>query len=85
MGVCVQRHAPAALTPGIKPGTHIKGGWVGPRNGVGVCRKSRPPTGIRSPDRPAGRSRYTDWAIPAHLVEVEDSYLSGRDALLLGG
>ena len=46
MGVCVQRHVPVTLIPGIKPGTHVKGGWVGSRAGVGVCRKSRPPLGL---------------------------------------
>ena len=25
-------------------------------------------TGIRSPDRPARRNRYTDWAVAAHLI-----------------
>jgi hypothetical protein len=36
-----QRHAPAALTPGKKPGTHCVGGWVGPRAGLDGCGKSR--------------------------------------------
>jgi hypothetical protein len=45
-GVSVQRHVPAALTPGKKPGTHFTGGWVGPRAGVGVCRKSHPSPGF---------------------------------------
>ena len=30
-GVGGQRHAPAALPPGKKPGIHCTGGWVGPR------------------------------------------------------
>jgi hypothetical protein len=47
-----QRHAPAAL-PRERPGTHCIGGWVGPTAGVDGCGKSRPLTGIRSPDRPA--------------------------------
>jgi len=29
--VCGQRHAPAALPPGKRPGTHCIGGWMGPR------------------------------------------------------
>jgi hypothetical protein len=28
MGVCGQLHAPAALSPGKRPGTHYIGGWV---------------------------------------------------------
>ena len=41
-GVGGQRHAPAALPPGKKPGTHCIGGWVGPRAGLDRCEKSRP-------------------------------------------
>ena len=54
-----QRHAPAALSPG-RPGTHCIGGWVGPTAVLDGCGKSPPPpTGIRSPDRPArGKSLY---------------------------
>jgi hypothetical protein len=44
---------PRPLYPRERPGTHCAGGWVGPRTGLDVCEKSRPPTGIRSPDRPA--------------------------------
>jgi hypothetical protein len=29
-----QRHAPAALYPRERPGTHCTGGWVGPRTGL---------------------------------------------------
>ena len=50
-----QRHAPAALPPAKRPGTHCIGDCVDPRAGLDRCGKSRPPTGIRSPDRP-GRS-----------------------------
>ena len=51
--VIVQRHAPAALTAGKRPGTHCIGCWVGPRAGLEGCGKSRRhSTGIRSPDRP---------------------------------
>ena len=48
-----QRHAPAALYPRERPGTHCTRGSVGHRAGLDRCGKSRPPTGIRSPDRPA--------------------------------
>jgi hypothetical protein len=53
MRVGGQHHAPAALTPGKRPGTHCIGSWVGPRAGLDGCGKSRSPPGIRSPDRPA--------------------------------
>jgi hypothetical protein len=41
VGVRGQRHAPAALYPRERPGTHCTGGWVGPRAGLDMCRKSR--------------------------------------------
>ena len=44
---------PRPLYPRERPGTHCTGGWVGPRAGLDGCGKSRTPTGIRSPDRPA--------------------------------
>jgi hypothetical protein len=44
-----------------RPGTLCIGGWVGPRAGLDKCGKSRPKW-IRSPDRPALASRYTDCA-----------------------
>jgi len=42
MGVGGQRHAPAALPPGKRPGTHCIGGLVGRRVGLDVGGKSRP-------------------------------------------
>ena len=53
MGVGGQRHAPATLPQGKRTDTHCIGGCVGPRTGLDGCGKSRPPNGIRSPDRPA--------------------------------
>ena len=45
---------PRPLYPRERPGTHYTGGWVGPRARLDGCGKSRPPpTGNRSPDRPA--------------------------------
>jgi hypothetical protein len=41
-GVGGQRNTPAALPPGKRPGSHYKGGWVGPRAGLDGCEKSRP-------------------------------------------
>jgi hypothetical protein len=54
-GVRGYRHAPVALYPLERPGTHCTGDWVGPRAGA----ENLVPTVIRSPDRPA-HSRYTD-------------------------
>jgi len=52
-GVRGQIHAPASLCPRERPCTYCTGGWVRPRPGLDGFGKSRPPTGIRSPDCPA--------------------------------
>jgi len=44
-----QSHVPTALPPGRRPGTHCTGGWKGPRAGLDLCVKYRPPTGLFSP------------------------------------
>jgi hypothetical protein len=36
-----QRHAPAALLPEKKPGTHFTTDWVGARAGLNGCGKHR--------------------------------------------
>ena len=41
-GVRCQRHAPAALYPRERIGTHCTRGWVGPRAGLDMCGKFRP-------------------------------------------
>jgi hypothetical protein len=50
--VAGQRHAPP-LYPRERAGIHCIGGWMGPRASLDGTGKSRPPTGIRSPDLPA--------------------------------
>ena len=57
-----QCHAPAALYPRERPGTHCTGGWVGPRAGLDRCRKSRPPPGFDPRTIQPVASRYTDHA-----------------------
>ena len=51
-GVGGQRHVPAALFPAMSPVTSCTGGWMGFRPFL-VDAENPPPTGIRSPDRPA--------------------------------
>ena len=51
-GVGGQRHAPAALSPG-KTRYPLYRRLGGPQGRSGQVRKISPPTGIRSPDRPA--------------------------------
>jgi hypothetical protein len=54
-GVGEERHTPAALPPGKKPGSHCTGGWVGTRASLERVTENLAPTGIQSPDLP-GRS-----------------------------
>jgi hypothetical protein len=58
-GVGVQRHGQAALPPG-KTRYPLYRKLGGPRSRSGQVRKISPPTGIRSPDRPALASHFTD-------------------------
>jgi hypothetical protein len=52
MRVGGQRHVPAALPPGKRPGTHSTGHLMGPRAGLDSCEQSRPHR-VSIPDRPA--------------------------------
>jgi hypothetical protein len=57
-----QRHAPAALYPRERPGTHCTGGWVGPWAGLARCGKSRPPPGFDPRTVQPVANCYTDYA-----------------------
>jgi hypothetical protein len=60
------RHAPASLPPG-KTRYPLYRKLGGPQSWSGRVRKNRPPTGIRSPDRPTSReSIYRLRYIAAH-------------------
>jgi hypothetical protein len=71
MGVGCQRQAPVALLPkrNLVPIVQ-EAGWA--PGLVWTDAKNIAPTEIRSPDRPARSrpvaSRYTKWAIPAHIL-----------------
>ena len=62
-----QRHAPAALCPRERPGTHCTGGWMGLRAGLDWCGKSLP-TGIRFPDLPPRRQSLYRLRYPAYCL-----------------
>jgi hypothetical protein len=66
MGVGVQCHAPAALPPGKRPGTHFIGGWVGFRAGLEGCGKISSPSGFDPRTIQPISNRYIDYAIPVH-------------------
>jgi hypothetical protein len=59
-----------SLYPRERPGTHCIGGWMGPRAGLDGCGKSRPPLRFDRRTVQPVASRYTDWAIPDHVVTV---------------
>ena len=59
-GVRGQRHAPAVLYPGKRPGTHRTGVWVDPRDGLDRCGKSRPPPVLDHRTVQPVASRYSD-------------------------
>jgi hypothetical protein len=62
-----QRHAPAALYPQERPGTHCTGGCVGPRASLDRSGKS-PPPGFDPQTAQPVTSRYTDYTTrPTHL------------------
>ena len=58
---------PRPLYPCERPGTYCIGGWVGPRDRSGRVRKISSPPGFDPRTVQPVASRYTDWAIPAHL------------------
>jgi len=47
-----QQHAPAALYPRERPGTHCTGGWVAPRAGLDGRKISSPPGFDPGPSSP---------------------------------
>jgi hypothetical protein len=67
MYVSAKLHAAAVLPAGNNPGTHLTGGWVSPRDGLGVLeeKKSLALTGIRIPKQPARSPvAITDYTTP---------------------
>ena len=60
---------PGRFTPRERPGTYCTGGWVGPRAGLDGCGKYRPPTGIRSPDRPARSESLYRLSYPGPVLK----------------
>ena len=62
---------PGRFTLGQKSDTHCIGDYVGPRAGQDRCGISRPPTGIRSPDRPARSDSLYILSYPTILTKLE--------------
>ena len=74
-GVGGQSHAPTAFTPGREqlPIAQEAGWGTGP---VWIGAENLTPTGNRSPDRPARRKFYTDYAMTEDIEHVY--YVLGR-------
>ena len=80
-----QQHAPAALYPRERPGTHFTGGWVGPRADRPWDGKSRPNRNL-IPDRPARSSVTIPTELPGPLWLLKTYRLSREvDCLHLQG
>jgi len=67
MRVGGQRHAPAALPPGKRPGTHCIGGCVGLQGLSGLVRKISPPPGFDPWTVQSVAGRCTGSVILAHV------------------
>jgi hypothetical protein len=85
-----QLHAPASLSPEKEPSAHWLG-QMGPRTGMDAVdrRKLLPLTRLelRSSTSQHVASRYTDWAIPAPIIEAafkwREVVVTWSEALLL--
>jgi hypothetical protein len=72
MRVGGQLHAPAALPPGKRPGTHCIGGWWAP-GPVWTATENLDPTRIRPRTVQPVASRSTNYAIPAYARVIVSS------------
>ena len=72
-----QRHAPAALPPG-KTQYPLYRRLGGPQGRSGRVRKISPPQGFDPRTVQPEASRYTDWAIPAHINNNIHMYFTLR-------
>jgi len=68
-----QQHAPAALYPREGPGTHFRGGWVGPRAGLDWRKMSSPPEFDSGPSRPQSVAIPTELPGP---LETACTYIN---------
>jgi len=64
---------PRPLYPQERPGTHFIGGWMGTRAGLDGWGRSRPPPGFDPRTVQPAASRYTDRAIPAHGLQIDNA------------
>jgi len=62
-----QQHAPAAVYPRERTGTHFAGGWVGPGAGLGGWKISSPPGFDPGPSSPQSVVIPTEIPGPHYL------------------
>ena len=60
-------HAPAALYPRERPGTHFTGGWVGPRAGLDGMKISSPSGFDPGPSSPLSVAIPTELPGPFYM------------------
>ena len=72
MGVGGQRHAPATLPPGKRPGTCCTWGWMPPppQGRYGGEQRISPSPGLDPRTVQPVAKRYTDYAIPAYQINL---------------
>jgi len=63
-----------------RPGTQCTGGWVGPRAGLDMYGKSRPPPGFDSRTVQPVASHYTDWVWAINRNEYREYFLGVKAA-----
>jgi len=70
-----QHHAPAAVYPRERLGTHCTEGWVGPRAGLDRCGKSRPHRdSIPGPSSPQPVAAYRIYYYLFRYNTIENSF-----------
>jgi hypothetical protein len=80
MRVGGQLHAPAALPPGKETRYPLYRRLCGPQGRSGRLRKISPPPGFDPRTVQPVASRYTDYAIPAHIQWVPGLFSGGKAA-----
>jgi hypothetical protein len=74
MGASGRRHAPAALPPGKRPGTHCLGEWVVQGRSGKFWKNSPSPVLDPQTVQPIA-TRYFDYAIPDHILRYNQVQL----------
>jgi hypothetical protein len=76
-----EHHCSAALPPAKNSGTHLIGGWVGPKTFLYVLekRRSEDSTGIRAPDHPVRSPLAIATTLPPRILELGEFHSKTLD------